>query len=80
MRKKIKNIIFLLAGGILGIIFLQTVYSYVYQGISEQNPNQNALYLQIYAFLDPNNLSIFISILIFVGIMLVILFKSYEYQ
>jgi len=80
MRKKIKNIIFLLAGGILGIIFLQTVYSYVYQGISEQNPNQNALYLQIYAFLDPNNLSIFISILIFVGIMLVILFRSYEYQ
>ena len=80
MRKKIKNIIFLLAGGILGIIFLQTVYSYVYQGISEQNPNQNALYLQIYAFLDPNNLSIFISILFFVGIMLVILFKSYEYQ
>jgi hypothetical protein len=79
MRKKINDLLFLLIGCILGIIFLQTVYSYIYQGISAENPNQSALYLQIYAFLNPNNLSIFISILMFVGIMLIIIFK-HEYQ
>jgi len=78
MLRKIKNILFLLIGGILGFIFLQTVYSYIYYGISEQQNQSRTLYHQIYAFLDPNNLSIFLSILIFVGIMLVILFKSYE--
>ena len=78
MLRKIKNILFLLIGGILGFIFLQTVYSYIYYGISEQQNPSRTLYHQIYAFLDPNNLSIFLSILIFVGIMLVILFKSYE--
>ena len=78
MLRKIKNILFLLIGGILGFIFLQTVYSYIYYGISEQQNQSRTLYHQIYAFLDPNNLSIFLSILIFVGIMLVILLKSYE--
>jgi hypothetical protein len=79
MSKKIRNIIFLITGGILGIIFLQTVYSFIYYGISEQqNPHPSTLYLQIYAFMDPNNLSIFLSILFFVGIMLVIFFNSYE--
>jgi hypothetical protein len=80
MIKKIKNIIFLVTGGILGIVFLQTVYSYIYYGISEQRSNPSDLYLQIYAFLNPNNLSIFLAIIIFVGIMLVILFKSYDFE
>jgi hypothetical protein len=80
MIRKIKNIIFLLIGFILGILFLQTIYSYIYQGISEKNPSQSALYQQIYTFLDPNNLTIFLSILFFVGMLLVLLFKSYEYE
>ena len=80
MLRKIKNIIFLLIGFILGILFLQTIYSYIYQGISQENPNQSALYQQIYAFLNPNNLTIFLSILFFVGMLLVLLFKSYEYE
>ena len=75
MLKKIKNIILLLVVGIIGIIFLQTVYSYIYFGISEKISNPSDLYLQLYAFLDPNNLSIFLVILFFAGIMLVILFK-----
>ena len=80
MRKKIRNIIFLLAGGILGIIFLQTVYTYIYQGIIEETSNQNTVYHQIYSFLDPNNLSIFLTIMFFAGIMLVILFSTKDYE
>ena len=80
MLRKIKNIIFLLIGFMLGILFLQTIYSYIYQGISQENPNQSVLYQQIYAFLNPNNLTIFLSILFFVGMLLVLLFNSYEYE
>jgi len=78
MSKKIKGIIYLLIGFFLGILFLETGYSYIYQSLSQQvNPYPSAVYLQIYAFLAPTNLIIIISILFFVGIMLVALFEEY---
>lgn len=78
MSKKIKGIIYLLIGFFLGVLFLETIYSVLYQSISQQaNPHPNPLYLQIYAFLEPNNLIIIMSILFFVGIMLVALFEEY---
>jgi len=78
MSKKIKGVIYLLIGFFLAILFVETIYSVIYQSISPQtNPHPNALYLQIIAFLEPNNLIIIISILFFVGIMLVALFEEY---
>ena len=53
MKKKIKNIFILLFTGIIGFLFFQTIYSYIYYGISQTTPNPSALYFLIYDFLIP---------------------------
>jgi len=73
MRKKPKEIILLAAGFGLILAFLQTIYSYFYYSIPPA-VNPGALYLQVETFMEPNNLSIFLGILFFVGFMLVVLF------
>ena len=74
MRKKTQNLILLFIGFGLVIAFLQTVYSYFYLSLPPAiNPNEMAL--QVETFMHPNNLSIFLGILFFVGIMLVVLFE-----
>lgn len=78
MSKKIKGVIYLLIGFFLVILFLETISSFFYQSLSLQiNPHSGAIYLQAIAFLEPNNLIIIMSILFFVGIMLVALFEEY---
>ena len=74
MRKKTKSLVLLLLGFGLGLAFLQTIYSYFYFSLPPAiNPGDMAI--QVEAFMHPNNLSIFLGILFFVGIMLVLLFE-----
>lgn len=76
--KKIKGVIYLLIGYFFSILFVNTIYSVIYQSVSRSiNPHPNALYLQIIAFLAPDNLIIVLSILFFVGIMIVALFEEF---
>jgi hypothetical protein len=77
MRKKTKEIILLLIGFCLVIAFLQVIYNpYYYSLPPEANSNPNDLFHKIENFMEPTNLSIFISILFFAGVMLIVLFET----
>jgi len=77
MRKKTKELILLFIGFVLVIAFLQVLYSpYYYSLPPEANSNPNDLFHKIKTFMEPTNLSIFISILFFVGFMLIALFET----
>jgi hypothetical protein len=82
MSKKIRDIIVLLMGYLFGILFLQTMYSRFYYTLQEYTlpqgiiPHPSTAYLKINAFIEPTNLSIFISILFFAGMLMVIFFES----
>jgi hypothetical protein len=77
MTKKRKVVMYLLIVYGLIILFLQTVYNYFYNLLPAPSiPTTSATYLQVEAFMEPNNLSIFFTIVFFVGIMLIALFES----
>jgi len=77
MRKKLKEIMLLIIAFCLVIAFLQIIYSPYYSTIPPQvNPDPGDLFLKAETFMEPTNLSIFLSILFFVGIMLITLFET----
>lgn len=82
MSKKTRDIIFLLMGYIFGILFLQTLYGFFYYTLQETVLTQGIIlhpstaFLRINAFIEPTNLSIFISIIFFVGMLMVLFFES----
>ena len=81
MSKKTRDIFFLLMGYIFGILFLQTIYNFFYYTLQEYTlpqgiiPHPGTAFLRINAFIEPTNLSIFMSILFFAGMMMVIFFE-----
>ena len=77
MKKKIKEIILLVIGFCLVIAFLQIIYGPYYSSLSPQvNSDSGDLFLKVENFMEPTNLSIFLSILFFVGVMLIALFET----
>lgn len=61
----------------LVIAFLQIIYSPFYSSLPPlENSDPGDLFLKAETFMEPTNLSIFLSILFFVGIMLITLFET----
>ncbi len=65
-----KKIFAIIGLDIFIVLFLQTIYRFFYNAISQANFS-TVIDFQIYAVMDPNNLSIIISILFSIAILLI---------
>jgi hypothetical protein len=74
-----KRILYLIGGIIAIVLFLQTIYRWIYYTLPwGVNEHPSSGYISTMKFFEPTNLSIVASVIFIAGILLILIFDSKE--